>query len=65
MALLGAVLLRLENDELRVRQAIRRSGLDGLLGVVASDCLANARDIRRVQAYLRELWDEGQESRWS
>lgn len=64
LSTLGTILALLEHDSLRVHQAIERSGLDDLLGVVLEDHALIARNIRKVQARLRELWEAGQERRW-
>jgi hypothetical protein len=64
LALLGSVLLRLEHDNLRVRQAMRRAGLADLLGPVVADHALIRAQIRLIQDELRALWDAGQASRW-
>ena len=64
MGLIGVTLARLEHDSLRVNQAIRRTGLHDLLGPVLEDHQRIANDLRQVQRYLREIWEEGQAVRW-
>lgn len=64
LALLGSILFLLEHDTLRVRHAIRRTGLEELLGQVVDDHEKIACNIRTAQGRLREIWDEGQENRW-
>ncbi len=64
LALLGSVMLRLEHDNLRVRQAMRRAGLADLLGPVVADHALIQEQIQSIQAALRALWDDGQERRW-
>jgi hypothetical protein len=64
LALLGSVLFLLEHDTLRVHQAIRRTGLEELLGQVIDDHDRIACNIRAAQGRLREIWDDGQENRW-
>lgn len=64
LALLGSALALLEHDTLRVRQAIRRGGMDDLLSPVVEDHTLIAQYLRRAQKHLRRLWDDGQERRW-
>jgi len=64
LALIGATLARLDHDSLRIRQAIKRAGLADLLSPVLDDHRQIAGDLRKVQAYLRDIWEEGQDSRW-
>lgn len=65
LALLGTSLLRLDHDDLRVLQAIDRSGLNDLLGPVIDDHRQVRLNLRQVQKLLREIWDDGQASRWN
>jgi len=64
LALLGAILVLLEHDALRINQAIHRTGFDDLLGPVLDDFEAIRCKIGAVQRHLREIWDEGQQNRW-
>jgi hypothetical protein len=64
MALLAGMLAMLEHDSLRVRQAIRRTGLHDLLAPVLEDHRVMACNIRAIQSYLRDLWEDGQDDRW-
>ncbi len=65
LARLGVILALLDHDLLRVQQAIRRGGLDELLGPVASDLLRIRKDICQVQVFIREIWERGQKERWN
>ena len=65
LALLGTSLLRLEHDNLRVQQAINRTGLDDLLSPVIDDHRQVKLNLRHVQKLLREIWDDGQANRWN
>ncbi len=64
LALMGGAVARLEHDSLRVRQAIRRTGLHHLLDIVVEDHLRIADDLRKAQAELKGIWEDGQQSRW-
>jgi len=64
LALLGSALALLEHDTLRVRQAIRRGGMDDLLSPVVEDHALIAQYLIRIQRQLRRIWDQGQEQRW-
>lgn len=64
MALIGASIARLDHDSLRVRQAIRRSGLNDLLGRVLEDHEEIKKSLRLAQDNLREIWDDGQRDHW-
>jgi hypothetical protein len=64
LALLGTALALLEHDTLRVRQAIRRGGMDDLLSPVVEDHRLIAQYLKTTQGHLRALWDEGQGKRW-
>lgn len=64
MALLAGMLAMLEHDSLRVRQAIRRTGLHDLLDPVLEDHKEMRCKICTIQRYLRDLWDDGQANRW-
>lgn len=62
---LGIILTLLENDRLRVCQAVRRfDGSDNLLDPVVLHNDEIVRRIRRVQAALRTVWNNGQTERW-
>ncbi len=62
---LGVALALLEHDMLRVRQAIRRCGLDDLLSPVLNDYDQITRELRHLQTVLRSSWEDGQSKRWS
>lgn len=64
LALLGSALALLEHDTLRIRQAIRRGGLDDLLSPVIDDHTLIAQYLRKTQNHLREIWEAGQDRRW-
>jgi hypothetical protein len=61
---LGTSLALLDHDMLRVKQAIRRTGLNDLLGPVVEDYQRIRRQIVRAQGRLRVEWDRGQEEEW-
>jgi hypothetical protein len=65
MFLIGSILATLDHDSLRVRQAIRRTGLDELLGPVLDDHESMRCKLRAIQAYLRLIWEDGQENNWT
>ena len=65
MALIGVSLTRLEHDNLRIRQAIDRCGLADLLGPVIDDHQRISRNLLKIQNFLREVWEDGQNRRWS
>lgn len=62
---LGVVRAILEHDELRIRQALRRSGEKGLLEPVLEDFKRARIEIERVQQVLVEAWQSGQKSGWN
>jgi len=64
LAALGAALALIEHDQLRVRQAIRRSGMDDLLVPVLEDYARISAAIQRTQRALRANWEAGQGERW-
>lgn len=64
LALLGAILVVLEHDALRINQAIHRTGLNDLLGPVLVDFDTIRCKVDAIQRYLRDIWDEGQQNRW-
>ncbi|MDR3572884.1 MAG: hypothetical protein P4L50_03400 [Anaerolineaceae bacterium] len=64
LSTLGTTLALLEHDMIRVRQAIRRSGLTDLLTPVLDDYELLSKRIHCIQCDLRGQWDAGQKSRW-
>ena len=60
----GIALLLLEQDMLRVRQAIRRSGLDDLLGPVLVDYVKIHERMCILQEVLRVQFEAGQAGKW-
>ncbi len=61
---LGIVLAILEHDELRIRQAVQRTGEDRLLLPVLEDFRRARCEISALQARLREDWERKQKTGW-
>lgn len=62
---LGILRAILEHDELRIRQAIRRTGERRLLEPVLEDFVRARQEIAQIQDALSGEWRSGQESGWS
>jgi len=65
LAVLGAIRILLAHDDLRIRQAIQRTGLRELLEPVLEHHERIAAALDRLQEPLAEVWREGQEKRWN
>jgi len=61
---LGILLAILDHDELRIRQAVQRTGEERLLGPVLEDFRRARREIIALQDQLRIDWEMKQKTRW-
>lgn len=61
---LGVMIALLEHDNLRIQQAIDRTGVDDLLRPVLADHCKLIQAIQRVRRDFGEIWKLGQKMRW-
>ena len=64
MFYLGTTLVSLELVDLRVKQAIDRTGLVELLGPARDDIHSIIQNIKKTQSLLKPIWQDGQSKRW-
>lgn len=61
---LGVAIALLDLDQVRIKQAIKRTGLKDLLLPVLDDHQQIKDSIHSMQNTLREVWNNGQNNRW-